>query len=129
MLLLSHIKSFCVLDCLLSAYSLIAKQSDSLKALFYYFTNIGMSKKLFVGNISWGVSDDQLKEAFEAFGDVEDSIILKDRATGRSRGFGFVTFSDDGAADEAVAAMHEKEMDGRALVVNEAKPPKPRDEY
>lgn len=88
-----------------------------------------MSKKLFVGNISWGVSDDQLKEAFEAFGDVEDSIILKDRATGRSRGFGFVTFSDDGAADEAVAAMHEKEMDGRALVVNEAKPPKPRDEY
>ena len=88
-----------------------------------------MSKKLFVGNISWGVSDDQLKEAFEAFGDVEDSIILKDRGTGRSRGFGFVTFSDDGAADEAIAAMHEKEMDGRALVVNEAKPPKPRDEY
>ena len=88
-----------------------------------------MSKKLFVGNISWGISDEQLKEAFEAFGDVEDSIILKDRGTGRSRGFGFVTFSDDGAADEAIAAMHEKEMDGRALVVNEAKPPKPRDEY
>ena len=88
-----------------------------------------MSKKLFVGNISWGVSDDQLREAFQAFGDVEDSIILKDRATGRSRGFGFVTFTDEGAADEAIAAMHEKEMDGRALVVNEAKPPKPRDEY
>lgn len=88
-----------------------------------------MSKKLFVGNISWGVSDDQLREAFAAFGDVEDSIILKDRATGRSRGFGFVTFTDEAAADEAIAAMHEKEMDGRALVVNEAKPPKPRDEF
>ena len=88
-----------------------------------------MSKKLFVGNISWGVSDDQLREAFEAFGEVEDSIILKDRGTGRSRGFGFVTFSDDAAAESAVEAMHEKEMDGRALVVNEAKPPKSRDEF
>ena len=88
-----------------------------------------MSKKLFVGNISWGVSDDQLREAFEAFGDVEDSIILKDRETGRSRGFGFVTFTEEADADSAIEAMHDKELDGRPLVVNEAKPPKPRNEY
>ena len=81
-----------------------------------------MSKKLFVGNISWGVSDDQLREAFEAFGDVEDSIILKDRETGRSRGFGFVTFTDEAAADSAIEAMHDKELDGRPLVVNENMP-------
>jgi len=81
-----------------------------------------MSKKLFVGNISWGVSDEQLRDAFAEFGDIEDAVVLKERDTGRSRGFGFVTFANDADADKAIAAMSETELDGRKLIVNEARP-------
>jgi len=85
-----------------------------------------MSKKLFVGNISWGVSDEQLQEAFAAFGAVEEAVIIKDKFSGRSKGFGFVTYTNDEDADKAIAEMEGKELDGRELKVNEARPPKPR---
>jgi len=88
--------------------------------LFLFFSS--MTKKLFVGNISWGVSDDALKDLFAQYGEVEDAAILKDRDTNRSRGFGFVTFTDDTAADKAIAELDGYELDGRALVVNEARP-------
>ncbi|MBL4695058.1 RNA-binding protein [Candidatus Gracilibacteria bacterium] len=81
-----------------------------------------MAKKLFIGNISWGIKSDQLREAFAEFGDIEDAVVLEDKFTGRSRGFGFVTFTNDEDGDKAVEAMHEKELDGRELVVNEARP-------
>jgi len=81
-----------------------------------------MAKKLFVGNLAWGMSTEDLKASFDSFGDIEDAIVITDRFSGRSKGFGFVTFSDDAAADAAVAEMNGKEMDGRAIVVNEARP-------
>lgn len=81
-----------------------------------------MSKKLFVGNLSWGIDDAQLNEAFAKFGTVAEAIVIKDRATGRSKGFGFVTFDDDAEAEAAISGMNEVELDGRAVVVNEARP-------
>jgi len=79
-----------------------------------------MSKKLFVGGLSWGTTDDRLKEAFSRFGEVIEAKIINDRETGRSRGFGFVTFADPKAADAAIAGLDGQELDGRSIRVNEA---------
>ncbi len=81
-----------------------------------------MSKKIFVGNLSFKIRGKELREAFEEFGEIEDSTVILDRNTRRSKGFGFVTFVNDADADKAVAEMNEKELEGRALTVNEAKP-------
>ena len=79
-----------------------------------------MSKKLFVGGLSWGTSDDSLRDAFEQFGEVTDAKVITDRETGRSRGFGFVTFNEAGDADNAISRMNGSQLDGRTLNVNEA---------
>ncbi len=79
-----------------------------------------MSKRLFVGGLSWNTTDDGLREAFEAFGEVTDATVITDRETGRSRGFGFVSFADAGPADEAIAQMDGSSLDGRNIRVNEA---------
>ena len=79
-----------------------------------------MAKKLFVGNLSWNTGDDGLFEAFTQFGEVTEAKVITDRDTGRSRGFGFVTFEDDDAGEKAISAMNGVELDGRELRVNEA---------
>jgi hypothetical protein len=79
-----------------------------------------MSKKLFVGGLSWNTDDEMLREAFAAHGNVTEAKVITDRDTGRSRGFGFVTFSEGSDADEAIAAMDGKALDGRNIRVNEA---------
>ncbi|KAL4926629.1 RNA recognition motif domain-containing protein [Aspergillus undulatus] len=79
-----------------------------------------MSTKLFVGNLSWSTTDDSLRNVFSEFGVVTDAIVLKDRETGRSRGFGFVTFDSTEAADAAINALNEQELDGRKIRVNQA---------
>lgn len=79
-------------------------------------------KKLYVGNLPWSLNNDSLKELFSQFGEVVDAMVITDRMSGRSRGFGFVTFANDADAEKAVAEMHEKDVDGRKLVVNVAKP-------
>ncbi|KAF9079329.1 hypothetical protein BGX27_006593, partial [Mortierella sp. AM989] len=76
--------------------------------------------KLFVGNLSWNTTDDSLRQEFEQFGQVLDVIVMRDRETGRSRGFGFVTFSDDASADSAIKGLNEQELDGRTIKVNRA---------
>ena len=63
---------------------------------------VTMSKKLFVGSLSWGLNDDSLRDAFSVHGEINEAVVITDRDTGRSRGFGFVTFEDDEAADKAV---------------------------
>ncbi len=80
-----------------------------------------MSKKLFVGGVSWGTTDDGLREAFERFGEVTEAKIITDRETGRSRGFGFVTYVNDEDADNAVKEMDGASLDGREIKVNEAR--------
>lgn len=79
-----------------------------------------MSKKLFVGGLSWGTSDDGLRAAFESFGEVVEAKVVLDRETGRSRGFGFVTFADDAAATRAMEEMNGVELEGRNIRVDEA---------
>ena len=79
-----------------------------------------MSNKLFVGGLAWATTDASLKAAFEPFGEVVDAKVILDRETGRSRGFGFVTFSDASSAKEAIGAMDGAAVDGRNVRVNEA---------
>lgn len=80
-----------------------------------------MSKKLFVGGLSFDTNDNGLKESFEKFGEVVEAKVITDRDSGRSRGFGFVTLADDGAADKAIEDMNGSELDGRSLTVNVAR--------
>lgn len=79
-----------------------------------------MSKKLFVGGLSWGTTDDGLREAFSKFGDIEEAKVITDRETGRSRGFGFVTFIESEAAEEARSEMDGTQLEGRYIKVDEA---------
>ena len=81
-----------------------------------------MSNKLFVGNLSFNVTENDLNDAFAAFGSVTETNLMMDRTTNRPRGFGFVTMSNAEEAQKAIAGLHGKEIDGRALTVNVAKP-------
>ncbi|MBN1618416.1 RNA-binding protein [Candidatus Dojkabacteria bacterium] len=85
-----------------------------------------MSNKVFVGNLSWNVDDDQLKEFFSQVGTVEEAVVIKDRFKNRSKGFGFVTFSTPEEAQKAIEELNGKELDGRAINVSEARPQKER---
>jgi len=77
-----------------------------------------MASKVYVGNLSWNTTDDSLRQAFSGFGNVTDSIVMRDRDTGRSRGFGFVTFTNDSEANSAIEGLNEQELDGRRIRVN-----------
>ena len=81
-----------------------------------------MSKKLYVGNLSYSVTSSSLEEMFSKFGEVRSAQVVQDRDTGRSKGFGFVEMPNDNAALEAIQGLNEKEHDGRPLTVNEARP-------
>ena len=78
--------------------------------------------KIYVGNISFDSTEDTIRDAFAEHGDVAEVAVITDRDTGRPRGFAFVTMPDDGAARNAIEALNGKELDGRTLNVNEAKP-------
>lgn len=77
--------------------------------------------KLYVGNLSWNTDEGMLRTAFSAHGNVDEAVVVTDRDTGRSRGFGFVTMSNDKDANDAIEALNEHELDGRVLKVNEAR--------
>ena len=79
-----------------------------------------MSKRIYVGNLPFSASDQELQDLFGEYGTVESVNLITDRDTGRPRGFGFVEMSS--GADEAIQALHQKDMDGRTLNVNEARP-------
>ena len=81
-----------------------------------------MAKKLYVGNLSYGTTDSDLQRMFEEFGTVESAQVIMDRESGRSKGFGFVEMGSQQEAEAAIKALNGKDMDGRALTVNEAKP-------
>jgi len=81
-----------------------------------------MSAKLFVGNLSFNITENDLQDAFAAHGTVLEANLMMDRATGRPRGFGFVTMSTPEEAQKAIEALHGKELAGRALTVNIARP-------
>ncbi len=81
-----------------------------------------MAKKLFIGNMSWSTKKEDLEQAFSQFGTVTEAVVIEDRDTRRSKGFGFVTFENDADADAAIAGMNDKELMGRQIKVNEARP-------
>ena len=77
---------------------------------------------IYVGNLSWGMSDHELQKTFEEYGSVDSARVVTDRDTGRSRGFGFVEMPNDNEAAASIEGLNGREIDGRALKVNEAKP-------
>jgi len=81
-----------------------------------------MGKRLYVGNLDYGVTDSDLEQMFAAHGTVESAQVVMDRDTGRSKGFGFVEMGTDAEAQAAIAALHGAEFGGRTLTVNEARP-------
>lgn len=81
-----------------------------------------MGKKLYVGNLSFGVGDAELEQMFKAHGMVRSAEVVMDRATGKSKGFGFVEMGSDQEAQAAIAALNGKDLDGRSVTVNEARP-------
>ena len=85
-----------------------------------------MEKKLFVGGIAWATTEEQLREAFSEHGEIKDLIIIKDRETGRSKGYGFVTMADEESGKNAMEQLNGKEIDGRTLRVDEATERKPK---
>ena len=86
-----------------------------------------MAKKIYVGNISFQTTESDLTAMFGEVGQVESVQIITDRDTGRSKGFGFIQMTDDAAADKAIERFNGKEVNGRALTVNEARPMERRD--
>jgi RNA recognition motif-containing protein len=81
-----------------------------------------MGKKLYVGNLAYGMGDGELQQLFSEHGTVQSAQVIVDRDTGRSKGFGFVEMGSDQEAQAAIAALNGKEVEGRALTVNEARP-------
>jgi cold-inducible RNA-binding protein len=79
---------------------------------------IKMNNKIFIGNLNFRLKTEDLEKMFSEFGDIEDCIVVTDRETNRSKGFGFVTFESEDQAKKAVETMHEKEFDGRKITVN-----------
>lgn len=85
-----------------------------------------MGKKLYVGNLTYGVDDTELEQIFSPYGTVQSAQVITDRETGRSKGFGFVEMDTDAEAQDAIQALHDQEHNGRRLTVNEARPREPR---
>lgn len=81
-----------------------------------------MAMKLYVGSLSYNVTDDKLRELFAEKGEVVSATVIKDRDTGQSKGFGFVEMADVKAGQDAIAALNGKELDGRTIIVNQARP-------
>ena len=79
-------------------------------------------KRIYVGNLPFSATEEEMNTLFGEYGEVNNVDIIVDRQTGRSRGFGFVEMAEDGAADSAIEALNGKDMDGRPLTVNEARP-------
>jgi RNA recognition motif-containing protein len=85
-----------------------------------------MAKKLFVGGLSWDTTDDGLRQAFQSHGEITEAKVITDRETGRSRGFGFVTFAEDENAKSAISKLDGSSLDGKTIKVNEAQEKSPR---
>lgn len=85
-----------------------------------------MAKKIYVGNLSFSITDDELQQAFASFGTVTSARVVMDKMSGRSKGFGFVEIEDDAGADSAIEKMNGQTIGGRPVRVSEAKPQEPR---
>lgn len=82
--------------------------------------------KLFVGGLPWSITNEELQELFAQFGEVIEAVVITDKFSGKSKGFGFVTMSSEEEAQAAIEALHESDLGGRNIAVNVARPPKQR---
>jgi len=87
-----------------------------------------MGTKLFIGSLSWGTTEDKLRQAFEKAGTVVSAAVITDKMSGRSKGFGFVEMGSEAEAQAAIEMWHDKDLDGRKIMVNEARPPREHDD-
>ena len=87
-----------------------------------------MAAKLFVGGLAWATNDDSLKNFFSQAGTVVSAVVISDKFSGRSKGFGFVEMSSDAEAQEAVSKLNGQDLDGRTIIVSEARPQAPPDD-
>ncbi len=94
-----------------------------------FFIHLNVNNKLFVGNISWETTDEDLKIFFEQIGEVLEAKIIMDRIKNRSKGMGFVTMATDELAVEAIEKLNNKELNGRPIRVDKARPPQKREEH
>ena len=85
-----------------------------------------MASKLYVGGLPYSYGEEELRELFKEYGEIESAFVVMDKETRRSKGFGFVEFSSEDDANNAVKAMHDQEVDGRKITVDHARPPAPR---
>lgn len=85
-----------------------------------------MNNKLFVGNLLYEITSEELGQLFSQFGPIEEAVVITDRISGKSKGYGFIRFNNEADAEKAVEELNGKEYKGRALVVNKAQPPKER---
>jgi cold-inducible RNA-binding protein len=90
------------------------------------FRSLMVGKKLYVGNLTYRMSSSELEQLFSQYGSVQSAEVISDRDTGRSKGFGFVEMSTEAEAKAAIDSLHDHEVDGRRLTVNEARPREPR---
>lgn len=120
-------------SCVWSASEIPRETSDGVEK--YYPPEIGLGKKekmeeqknkLYVGNLPYSANDESLKDLFAGAGEVVEAKVISDKFSGRSKGFGFVTMKDDAAAEAAIAAMDGKEIEGRQIKVNVARPMRDR---
>ena len=81
-----------------------------------------LGNRIYVGNLPWSITKKKLEELFSSFGEIEDAIVIANRYTGRSRGFGFVTFRDEKTAGQVIEKMDGRDVEGRSIVVKEARP-------
>jgi cold-inducible RNA-binding protein len=103
---------------LVSGRKEVVAAADHARAIGVVREEREMSKKLFVGSLSWGTNEDSLREAFAAYGDIVDAKVIVDRETGRSRGFGFVTFGSEEEAQSALDSLNGSSLDGRTIRVD-----------
>lgn len=92
-----------------------------------FFIHLNVNNKLFVGNISWNTTDEDLKKFFEQIGEVVEAKIIMDRIKNRSKGMGFVTMATDELASEAMEKLNGQDLDGRPIRVDKARPPQNRE--
>jgi RNA recognition motif-containing protein len=97
-----------------------------MKRVVCLFRRLMVGKKLYVGNLKYDVGSSDLEQLFSSFGEVQSAQVIQDRDTGRSKGFGFVEMGSDAEAQAAIEGLHDQELNGRRLTVNEAKPREPR---
>lgn len=109
-------------DILNTLFTCFAKGFDSTGRQVIQDNQKNSTMEIYVGNLPWSVTDQELADAFGAYGNVEKASIISDRHSGRSKGFGFVTMNDADEANKAIEAMNGSEMGGRGLKVNEARP-------